>query len=66
VLSVNYDISYFNNGKQVPGFNTNIEYVDVVQSQGPTFSEEKEVPKGQPAAEQQSFLSKYVNIMRNI
>jgi hypothetical protein len=60
LLSINYDISYFNNGKLVPGYNTNIEYIDVVQSSGPIFPEEKEAQKNQTNPDQQSFLSKYV------
>jgi hypothetical protein len=64
VLSINYDISYFSNGgKQTPGFNTNVEFIDSLQSMGPVFPEEKEAVKpGQQQPEQQSFLSKYVII----
>jgi hypothetical protein len=62
ITSINYDISYYNTGKQTPGYNTNIEYVDNMQSFGPIFPEERETPKPGQAApqDQQSFLSKYV------
>lgn len=63
IISVSYDIDTktlieTQNESSNKGFNTKVEFVENVQSVGPTFPEEKDV-KQQQQPEQQSFLSKY-------
>jgi hypothetical protein len=64
IISINYDVTYYSQ-KSGNGYISTVEFVDNVISAGPIFAEEREVPKGQPAPEQQqSFLSKYVKYFK--